>query len=150
MEIRKLTQSDALEICHWHYDGIYSFYDMEADLEDYEAFIDEKRRSNHYSVFSDNLLIGYFNLEINKDIIEMGLGMKPEMTGKGFGHRFVNLIIEFIISNFSVQKMTLSVACFNHRTIKVYKKCGFIEKETFKQKTNGGIYDFLKMELIIK
>lgn len=50
-EFQRLSQSNALIIANeWKYDGEYSFYDMTADSEDYEEFIDEDLRNanDHY------------------------------------------------------------------------------------------------------
>jgi [ribosomal protein S18]-alanine N-acetyltransferase len=39
-ELHVMTQEQAEEIAfNWHYDGEYSFYDMEADQEDLEEFL---------------------------------------------------------------------------------------------------------------
>ncbi|MGF2715207.1 GNAT family N-acetyltransferase, partial [Bacillus cereus] len=46
--------------------------------------------------------------------------------------------------------ITLSVAAFNERAIKVYKKAGFEAVGTFIQKTNGSCFEFLKMNYICK
>ena len=50
-EFQRLSQNNALIIANrWKYDGAYSFYDMTADLEDHEEFIDEGLRNanDHY------------------------------------------------------------------------------------------------------
>lgn len=43
------------------------------------------------------------------------------------------------------EKITLSVATFNQRAIKVYKNIGFQPVNTFLQKTNGDVYEFMNM-----
>lgn len=49
MKIEPLRQSNAEEIANnWHYEGIYSFYDMQADPEDYEEILSPEARGNHY------------------------------------------------------------------------------------------------------
>ena len=49
MKIEPLSQSNAEEIAnHWHYEGIYAFYDMQADSEDYEEILSPEARGNHY------------------------------------------------------------------------------------------------------
>ena len=60
---KPLTQIHALEIANeWKYDNIYSFYDMTADVEDYEEFIDEdlRNQNDHYEVLENNKLFGFF------------------------------------------------------------------------------------------
>lgn len=143
-----ITQEQAENIAfNWHYDYPYSFYDMEADREDLEEFLNEEIRGDSiYAVTKENELIGFFHFNmIEKGIIEIGLGMRPDLTGKGNGEEFLREGLNFI-SELNPVLITLSVAAFNERAIKLYEKVGFIESQTFMQKTNGSIYEFIKME----
>jgi RimJ/RimL family protein N-acetyltransferase len=38
------------------------------------------------------------------------------------------------------------VATFNERAIKVYEGVGFVQGWIYRHETNGGVYEFLKME----
>ena len=62
MKIEPLRQSNAEEIANnWHYEGIYSFYDMQADPEDYEEILSPEARGNHYyQVLKNDELYGFF------------------------------------------------------------------------------------------
>ncbi|MDY0405049.1 GNAT family protein [Virgibacillus sp. 179-BFC.A HS] len=146
---KKLTQEQAEEISYnWHYEGIYSFYDMEADQEDLEEFLDAKQRGDStFAVLNDNELIGFFSFsQTDANTIDIGLGMRPDLTGVGKGLSFLKEGLAFAKAKYSPNVITLSVATFNNRAIKVYKKAGFEPVETFVQETNDGHYDFLKMK----
>lgn len=148
-QIEVMTQEEAEEIAfNWHYDGEYSFYDMAADKEDLEEFINpEKRGSNVFSVIDTEELIGYFTASKEKEyIIDIGLGLRPDLTGKGIGLHFLKTVMEFVNSEYKPKKITLSVAFFNQRAVKVYRKIGFTESHIYWQKTNGSTFKFLKME----
>ena len=129
-EIRKMNQNEAVEIADkWKYNDIYAFYDMTADLEDYEEIVSEaKRGDNYYSVIKEGSLYGFFCVSHDKNNIEIGLGMKPEYTGIGKGLEFVSYIIEFIKINYQGKRLFLDVASFNKRAIKVYERAGFCKK----------------------
>ncbi|AUD15001.1 MULTISPECIES: GNAT family N-acetyltransferase [unclassified Planococcus (in: firmicutes)] len=145
-----MTQEQAEDIAaSWRYQGEYSFYDMNADPEDLEEFLDpEKREGVYFVVLSQNELIGFYSFQqSDKDTVDIGLGMKPELTGKGNGAAFLAAGLEFAKIRYRPKNMTLSVAVFNERAIKLYKKLGFKETESFVQATNGGQYDFVKMTL---
>lgn len=147
-EFEIMTQGQAEFIAFtWHYDGEYSFYDMEADKEDLDEFLNPKKRGDTTFVVSkEKELLGFFSFnEVNKNTIEIGLGMRPDLTGRGVGEQFVRAGIEFAKSNYKPDKITLSVASFNQRAIKVYQKIGFEEVAFFKQDTNGSNFEFLKM-----
>ncbi len=79
---------------------------------------------------------------------EIGLGMRPDLTGKGNGKEFLKATISFIKTEFKPEKITLSVATFNKRAIKLYRKVGFKNVDTIMQETNGSTFEFLKMEYI--
>lgn len=53
-------------------------------------------------------------------------------------------VINFIQSEFKPEKITLSVATFNQRAIKLYRKIGFEDVEPFMQDTNASTFEFLK------
>ena len=90
--IEPLTQQHALEIAKdWHYEAPYDFYDMKNDLEDYEEMVSPEARGDHYyQILQEGKLYGFFCLEQKgKQILELGLGMKPEHCGKGQGAAFL-------------------------------------------------------------
>ncbi|MFB4166942.1 GNAT family N-acetyltransferase [Virgibacillus sp. JSM 102003] len=142
-----MTQEQAEDIAYnWHYDGIYSFYDMEADEEDLAEFLDSNKQNSTYVVTKDSAVVGFFSFNrIGNNTIDIGLGMRPDLTGSGSGSEFIKAGMEFAKSNYSPDEITLSVATFNQRAIKVYRKIGFKDVETFMQDTNGSSFEFLKM-----
>ena len=153
MKIEPLSQSNAEEIAnHWHYEGIYAFYDMQADPEDYEEILSPEARGDHYyQVLKNDELYGFFCLfPVDKDKQELGLGMKPEYCGKGQGKEFLQIILRFIEENLSAKILTLSVADFNQRAQRLYLNCGFNVIGRHPQESNGDIYLFVKMEKELK
>ncbi|KGP73394.1 GNAT family N-acetyltransferase [Pontibacillus yanchengensis] len=146
--LKPLTQAQAEEIAYkWHYDGDYSFYDMEADQEDLLEFLDPAQRGDsYYAVFDDDQMIGFFSFTQKDDhTIDIGLGMRPENTGEGNGEIFVHAGIEFAKRTYHPPHITLSVATFNKRAIKVYENIGFQKEDTFMQPTNGSNFEFVRM-----
>ncbi|UXH44024.1 GNAT family N-acetyltransferase [Rossellomorea vietnamensis] len=144
-----MTQEEAENIAfNWHYDGDYSFYDMEADAEDLEEFLNPEERGNTmFAVSKDKELVAFFSVsKIADGIFDIGLGMRPDLTGKGNGIEFLRAGMNYVQSEFKPKKITLSVATFNQRAIKLYRKVGFKDVETFMQDTNGSTFEFLKME----
>ncbi|SIS45522.1 GNAT family N-acetyltransferase [Salimicrobium flavidum] len=141
---RKMNQKEAEEIAYnWNYKGVYSFYDLEADEEDLVEFLDEKKRGNRtYSVFEGESLVGFFSWTYKNEAANISLGLRPDHTGQGEGLRFLESCLEFLDS----PAVTLDVALFNGRAIRVYEKAGFREVYRFNQETNGDSYIFVHME----
>lgn len=148
-EFQPLSQGSALVIANqWKYDGVYSFYDMTADLEDYEEFIDEDLRNtnDHYQAMVNGELAGFFCVVQDGPAIEIGLGLRPDLCGKGVGTEFVDQMISLIDAHYQFDKLAVRVAAFNQRAAKVYRRCGFRDVKVIQQNSNGGVYEFLVME----
>jgi [ribosomal protein S18]-alanine N-acetyltransferase len=63
--------------------------------------------------------------------IDIGIGMKPELTGKGAGSFFFKTILSSIRADISIEPQRLTVATFNERAIHLYKKFGFVQTVQF-------------------
>ena len=152
-KIALLTQANADQIAReWHYSDTYSFYDMENDPEDFEEIITPQLRGDkYYQVLNNNNeLVGYFCLErLSEEKVEVGLGLRPDLTGRGLGLSFVKEIEAFIQNNFDYQSIILSVASFNKRAIKVYQRAGFKIDGSKLQKSNDGVYEFINLSKLV-
>ncbi len=142
-----MTEDHANAIVDWHYDGIYAFYDMEQDREDLEEFLHPQNwEGRYYAVLSNlNELIGFFSFRKEDETVAIGLGLKPEYTGKGLGLEFVQAGLEFARERFVPSVFRLIVAMFNQRAIRVYERAGFRRDKVFMHETNGGEYEYLRM-----
>lgn len=148
MKWRKLTQKEAEEIAEWKYPFPYDFYDMTADPEDYEEFLSPEQRGEHtYSAYDEQGLVGFLTMKrTQENVVDIGLGMDPSRTGKGGGEAFIRSGLNLLEEQFGDVDVTLSVATFNQRAIKVYERLGFVPVMTFEQNTNGSTFPFVKME----
>ena len=144
-----LTQQQAETIAYtWHYEGDYAFYNMEADAEDLAEFLDaEQRGQSVFAITSFGELVGFVSVtRPDAETIDLGLGMKPTRTGNGSGRAFVTSILDFVKTTYAPHRITLSVAAFNVRAIRVYEACGFKQTGSFQQPTNGSTFTFIQME----
>ena len=142
-----MTQAEAVAITHWRYPDSYSFYDWTADPDDAALLLDAKRRKGRFfSALDENgELVGFFEFqEKDKDVV-IGLGLHPDLTGRGLGREFLELGMASAQKRFKPERFRLSVATFNKRAIKVYERAGFTTTRSFDHETNGGVYRFLEM-----
>jgi ribosomal-protein-alanine N-acetyltransferase len=146
-EFRPLDEGCAQAIASWHYGGIYAFYDMEQDVEDLEELLDPRSWDDRYYAVTDEQgeLIGFFCFELEGKAVVVGLGLSPDLTGRGWGQAFFEAGLEFAREKYRPANFTLSVATFNQRAITVYRRAGFEDVEIFVNETNGGRYEFLRM-----
>jgi ribosomal-protein-alanine N-acetyltransferase len=142
-----MTAEFAQTIVRWHYDGIYGFYDFNRDPEDWTELLDPRGWEGRYFAVlnAENELAGFFHFEPDGDTVEMGLGMRPEDTGKGFGGGFIRAGMDFARNRFHPKQFRLQVAVFNQRAIRAYEKLGFRKEKTCRNRTNGGEFEFAAM-----
>ncbi len=147
---REMEESEAIEISEWHYEPPYDFYDFKNDLEDLEEFLDfaNRPRNKYFSVFDESRgLVGFYEMEHEPGKVEIGLGMRPELTGKGIGLSFIEAGIDFITERFNPDLLTLKVAAFNDRARKVYERAGFRKTGIKWIKNEIGNIEFIVMEM---
>lgn len=145
-----MSHEDALEIAEWHYDPPYSFYDLSSDDEDRREFLDTERwrKDQFFSVLGDeDTLCGFLEFENRNGETVVGLGLRPDLTGKGLGADFVEQGLCFASRLFGTTCFSLIVATFNTRAISLYHRIGFMDAGTFMHSTNGGEYPFLGMRM---
>ena len=144
---RQMEDEEALEISGWHYEPPYDFYDATSDADDLQELLDPKRRKDAYfSVFDeDSVLVGFFQFERAGKTVDVGLGMRPDLTGQGLGVEYLLAGLEFARGRYAPDRFTLSVATFNERAILVYERAGFRRNNEYMHHTNGGEYLFLSM-----
>ncbi|WP_341457194.1 GNAT family N-acetyltransferase [Oceanobacillus zhaokaii] len=141
--IQKMTENYAIEILCWKYQKPYDFYNHVLTSDAILELL-----TNKYFVVLDkyNQLIGYFctgksarvpageRLDAyNGKFVDVGIGMKPELTGKGKGFEFFSTILSFIEENYNNNPIRLTVAAFNERAIHLYEKLGFVKNTEFQR-----------------
>ena len=87
-----LTQADAEAVADWRYPEPYSFYDWTADPDDLRELLEPARRGEAYWSVRDDAdeLVGYFDFKPKEEgTLEIGLGLRPDLTGRGMGASFL-------------------------------------------------------------
>jgi len=129
---RPLSWPDVESITTWHYEAPYTQYDGERVTSSFRMFIRRRwlyTRLGHEYYAVDNAhgdLIGFFTFtKLSRNAVNIGLGLRPELTGHGYGLAFVQAGIEFGKDRYAPTSFQLTVAPFNARAIKVYMRAGF-------------------------
>ena len=120
MELRIEPASD--EVCEqlraWRYPPPYDFYDGNIDPplnpERYFAALDVEGE-----------LAGFYYFEEKPPDLDYGLGLRPDLVGRGLGQEFFVRGLEFARERYRPRRVYLHVAEFNERARKVYERDGF-------------------------
>jgi ribosomal-protein-alanine N-acetyltransferase len=153
---RPMNDEEARAVVSWRYEAPYDFYDMANDPEGLEELLGPPdRRRGYYAVLSGGELVGFFcfgpggqlpSFDYADDgFLDIGLGLRPDLTGRGLGLELVLAGLEFGRRHFAPAGFRLAVATFNERAIQVYESAGFRRVTVFTHHTNGGDHPFLLM-----
>ncbi|WP_417900699.1 GNAT family protein [Bacillus haimaensis] len=142
--IRKMNRVDAEDILLWRYEAPYDFYNMENSEEALSELLD----GSYDAVYSgDDRLFGYYCKGNSAQVpaghakgayldacLDVGLGMKPYLTGSGKGSSFFSFILDSLAEEKEGEAaFRLTVATFNKRAMALYSKFGFEEEISFEQ-----------------
>jgi RimJ/RimL family protein N-acetyltransferase len=119
LKIESMRPEDFDALASWKYEPPYDFYNG-----DEEEILNPERFN---SVRDDDELIGFYYYEPNGDVLDYGLGLRPELVGRGLGLEFFRAGLEFGRERYRPRLVQLHVAAFNERAIKVYERAGFRE-----------------------
>lgn len=149
--IEKMNSKLATTILGWKYEQPYDFYNNEQSDEALEELMD----GLYYAIADKNKeVIGFFCIGesaqvprgthfgvYKADLIDMGVGMHPNLVGKGNGFEFCTGIMKFIEEKYPSKSLRLTVAMFNQRAIHLYKKLGFVKEDEF----SNDVTEFMTM-----
>lgn len=137
--IANMTEERAREVLSWTYAPPYDWYNLPNSPE----ALEEIRSSSYYAVVdASNRMTGFFctgasaqvpneSYGYGGDYIDIGIGMKPELTGQGRGYSFFAAVTDYIERTYGRKPQRVTVADFNERAIRLYAKCGFRAETSF-------------------
>ena len=130
MNVVELTDRHALEIATWRYEFPYEWYDTSTDPRRVELFVDPTRREGLRAIVDgDGALVGFFNFVPERDEVRLGLGMRPDLTGRGLAQPFIQAGLDYAQREWQPKRFRLWVARWNERALRAYRRAGFREVE---------------------
>lgn len=155
--IQPISQQYAQNITSWQYEDAYSMYNL-SDLalqvlrdpdNRYYAVLDEFGQLSGYCCFGREARVpGGEYPETRQLVLDVGVGLHPEMVGRGSGHAFVDAILSFAKEEFNPESFRVSIAKFNKRSLKTFQKHGFVETNRFGRNSDGLRFIQLEREII--
>jgi ribosomal-protein-alanine N-acetyltransferase len=149
--IHPMRLRDTLVLASWRYDGIYAGYDFKfCDITGIlltQMIFRLLGKHLYYSAYNQQgELIGMFSFyPRGENDLEVGLGMRPDQTGKGAGLGFVEAGLAYAKARYQAAYFQLNVATFNQRAYLVYLRAGFTPTGTCSRRVRGKDEDYIKM-----
>jgi ribosomal-protein-alanine N-acetyltransferase len=150
----------------WQYPAPYDLYNTRA--EDVEAsitaFLDPAYE--YYKISDENGdVLAYFNFGVDarvgggdysEEALDIGLGLRPDLTGQGYGAIFMAAVLQFADRgqaagksaniqdarqetqpNETVPVFRVTIAAFNTRAQHLWQKAGFCLQQSFRRQADG-------------
>ena len=140
-----MSEDYAVEILNWRYESPYDFYNNEVNSDSMKELLGD---SYFIVLDQNNRLIGFFctgdSAQVpagrqfgaySEAMVDLGIGMKPELTGQGHGTAFFAFVLQYAQGNYAGVPIRLTVAKFNDRAIHLYEKFGFVQRMGFNKDT---------------
>jgi RimJ/RimL family protein N-acetyltransferase len=106
------------ELASWRYPPPYDFYDGDVDpVLNPERFYAARDEADE--------LIGFYYFEPKPPDMDYGLGLRPDLAGRGLGLEFFRAGLAFARDEYGPSRVFLHVAAFNERALRVYERAGF-------------------------
>lgn len=133
---RPITGADAEQIARWRYPTPYDFYNLEGH---YEGFL-EPEFHYHVAENEEGALAAFLcwgrdsrvaGFQYDDSAVDIGWGLNPELTGRGFGRTFAANAVNFASQKSQARRFRATIAKFNQRCQRVAESAGFVRTATF-------------------
>ena len=144
-------------IARWRYEPLYDIYSLDgADVQELlQGFL---HPAYHYYQVRDQAgdLVAYCCFgpdarvpggDYAAEALDVGLGVRPDLTGQGQGSVFVAAVLDFARRTIAPIALRVTVAEFNQRAQRVWQKAGFRPIQTFERPPDGLAFVILVREV---
>lgn len=132
--ISPLPPENARRMIYWHYDPPYDLYDLAPEhlpgllnpAYRYHQVLDRSGELTGFCCFGEDARVpgGEYN-KGEPGVLDIGVGLKPELTGQGLGNDFVRAVLNFAENTYQPENFRVTVANFNQRSLKTFQSLGF-------------------------
>lgn len=136
----------ALAVVGWRYPPPYDVYSIADSPAEAALFLAARERDYYQLRDGSGELVAFccFGEEArvpggdySLPALDVGLGLRPDLTGRGHGRRILEAILAFGAARHGHATARLTVAAFNARAIRLYAGCGFAEVARFASAFGG-------------
>jgi GNAT superfamily N-acetyltransferase len=147
-----IRQRDAEKMLTWRYETAFSLYNPNPD---YLVWLLDPDNC-YYSIYdASQELMGFFCLGVEAqvyggdysaiDALDVGMGLRPDLTSQGVGSRVFPEVLAFASREFAPSLLRVTVAQFNQRAMRMCQKAGFHAGIIFVAPTPQGPQHFVQM-----
>ncbi len=148
MRVEDWNETYAGEVSEWHYEAPWDFYDLASDPADAAEMRDPAGVARYRAVLGDEgRLDAFWYFDRHDDVVEVGIGLRPDLTGRGRGEPFLRAQLDYASQQWQPALFRLFVAAWNERAIRLYRRLGFQEVARESRRFElVGEHEFIRME----
>ncbi|MBX0329180.1 GNAT family N-acetyltransferase [Oscillochloris sp. ZM17-4] len=148
LTITPMDAAAAEETTGWRYPPPYDIYDLDEEPAKLIAIFSDPAYG-YFQLREGGALVGFccFGEEgrvrggdYAAPALDLGIAMRPDLTGRGLGRRYLGAILTFAESQFRPPALRLTVAAFNARARRLYANLGFRSAQRFNSPASGREY----------
>lgn len=139
--IRPMSRSAIEILTSWRYEAPYDIYDMESAPSAVALrYFEDPRWRYHEIQNADGELIGFCSFgedgqvpggDYRQEALDIGMGVRPDLTGRGLGATIAAAVVAYALEQYAPVQLRVTIAAFNQRAQRVWKKLGFREVQSF-------------------
>lgn len=134
-------------VLRWRYPAPYDVYNTDPSRVEqaivalvdprnaYYAVVDQTDEIAAYCCFGVDARVA--GGDYDPEALDVGLGVRPDLTGRGEGLKYVTGALDFAQRTYSPATFRVTVAAFNTRALCVWQKAGFREAQRFGRHSDG-------------
>jgi len=155
--ISPLTQENAQRMINWHYDPPYDYYDLAPEHipgllnpdYHYHQVLNQSGELDGFCCFGEDArVLGGVYSEREPRVLDIGVGLKPELTGQGFGKDFGAAVLNYARDTYQPEIYRVTIADFNQRSLKTFQSLGFSIRDNFTRELTE--VKFIQLERPVK
>jgi [ribosomal protein S18]-alanine N-acetyltransferase len=141
-----MDEANACTLISWRYDPPYDIYNIPASTVEEVSFLTDPHNA-YYSMHNEDGILEAFCCfgadaqvpggNYTADALDVGWGVRPDLTGQGRGLAYVTAILAFARQTFAPVRFRTTVAAFNTRSRRVCEKAGFEQVQVFSASTDN-------------
>ena len=151
-----ISDDQVRQFVSWRYEPPYDIYNENpAQVEEIVAYYRNPQFQAHSMTDDNGRLIGICSFGpdgrvpgglYHHDALDIGLAIRPDLTGQGQGHTFIQAVLNFAWKKFQPPACRVTIAAFNKRAQRVWQKVGFTQVEQFGRQRDGMPFVVLVLE----
>ncbi|MEM7336802.1 MAG: GNAT family N-acetyltransferase [Chloroflexota bacterium] len=142
--IEDINETAVLEFMAWRYEAPYHIYNMsqpgQMDFTEALTYFLNPEYEFHLLNNETGDLLGFFSFGSDAQVpggnyvpsaIDIGMAIRPDYTGRGLGVHFAETAVSFAVQKYAPPLLRVTIAEFNLRAQKVWRKLGFEKVDWF-------------------